>query len=117
MTVTQAAPAKATSRQAPPSSRCRIAAQLQPDQDEGQHVQHEDRHLPHGVGGDAVARVGAQRREARDGDRIGHHGDDGGDAEPFGDHPGGEDAEELEQDGQRQLLHPAGEPEYGRASA
>ena len=50
-------------------------ADLQADEDEGQHVQHEDHRLPHGVRRDADPRGDPLGRRPRHGNGVAHHGE------------------------------------------
>ena len=70
--------------------------ELEPHEDEREHVQHEDRDLPHRPRGDADARGRDFGRAARGGHREDDHGDDAGEVQPLGQHPHAEGAAELD---------------------
>ena len=77
--------------------------ELEADQDERQHVEHEDRDLPHRVALDAEPGRDEVGRRAATQDREDHHRDDAREVQPLGDHPDGERAEELDDHGGRDV--------------
>ena len=77
--------------------------QLQADQHERQHVEHEDRGLPHRIGRHPQPRRRARRCGARERDGIDDDGQDAGQADMLGHDPDPEGAGELHDDRARRI--------------
>ena len=85
---------------------------LQAHEDEGQHVEHEDGRFPDRIGTDAQSRRHDRGRQPCDRNRIDDHGDDCREADPLGEDPDAERADELKDRGARRVLHPPHDEEH-----
>src|SRR5438067_2037266 len=82
---------------------------LQADEHEGEHVQHEDDRLPHGVGRYAHPRGGSFGRGPRHGNGVAHHGEHTRKTDPIGEYPDAKRADELKNDGRGHVVYTVGQ--------
>ncbi len=97
---------------------CQNGTDLQADEHEGEHIEHEDGGVPDGVGRQAEPRRHAFRGSTRDRDGVTHHRQHAREAEPVGQDPDAERDDELKDDGGRHvpdlLRDPQSEPRQDR---